>query len=201
VISDQFLRWYLPMYAAVYLGWIVWRSRFISRQIGKSPRVFGRSDSVYDYVGRWFTLIRVLVIVLIMIFVVSEDVYQRLVPIPYLEVNILRVIGLGLASIALVWIVLAQTQMGGSWRMGIDRNTTTALVAHGLFSRSRNPIYLGMMLMLFGLFLGIPNAVSLLMFVLSYVLMQIQVRLEEDFMTQTHGEEYRSYCQRVRRWL
>jgi len=134
------------MYAAVYLGWIVWRSRFISKQIGKSPKVFGRSDSVYDYVGRWFTLIRVLVLALIVTFVVSEDAYQRLVPIPYLEVNILRIIGLGLASIALVWIVLAQTQMRTSWRMGIDRNTTTVLVVHGLFSRSRNPIYLGVML-------------------------------------------------------
>lgn len=71
----------------------------------------------------------------------------------------------------------------------------------GVFSLSRNPIFLGMMLTLLGLFLVIPNALTLLAFVLGAVLIQIQVRLEEEFLGKTHGEEYAGYRRRVRRWL
>ena len=52
----------------------------------------------------------------------------------------------------------------------------------GVFGWSRNPIFVGMKITLLGLFLIIPNALILLAFVLGVVLIQIQVRLEEDFL-------------------
>ena len=58
-----------------------------------------------------------------------------------------------------------------------------------------------MMLTLFGLFLVIPNALTLLTLGLGVVLIQIQVRLEEEFLARTHGEEYTLYRTRVRRWI
>jgi protein-S-isoprenylcysteine O-methyltransferase Ste14 len=75
------------------------------------------------------------------------------------------------------------------------------LVRKGVFDLSRNPIFLGMMLTLLGLFLVIPNAVTLLAFVLGVVLIQIQVRLEEAFLSGAHGEDYADYRRYVRRWL
>ena len=71
----------------------------------------------------------------------------------------------------------------------------------GVFRFSRNPIFLGMMLTLLGLFLVIPNALTLLTLVMGVVLIQIQVRLEEEFLARTHGEAYIEYKQHVRRWL
>ena len=61
--------------------------------------------------------------------------------------------------------------------------------------------FLGMRLNLLGLFLVLPNAVTLVILVLGDVLIQIQVRLEEAYLSQVHGEQYQSYCQQVRRWL
>ena len=66
---------------------------------------------------------------------------------------------------------------------------------------SRNPIFLGMRLTLLGLFLILPNAFTLVVMVAGDLLMQIQVRLEEDFLTKTHGETYLNYCKRTRRWI
>ena len=63
----------------------------------------------------------------------------------------------------------------------------------GVFGLSRNPIFLGMMLTLAGLFLVIPNALTLLTFVTGVVLIQIQVRLEEEILARTHGGEYTEY--------
>lgn len=58
-----------------------------------------------------------------------------------------------------------------------------------------------MMLTLFGLFLALPNALTMLAFVLGVVLIGVQVRLEEEYLAQVHPEAYRDYRQRVRRWL
>jgi protein-S-isoprenylcysteine O-methyltransferase Ste14 len=57
-----------------------------------------------------------------------------------------------------------------------------------------------MMLTLLGLFLVMPNAVTLLVLCLGVMLIQIQVRLEEDFLSRAHGDDYADYRD-VRRWL
>jgi protein-S-isoprenylcysteine O-methyltransferase Ste14 len=75
--------------------------------------------------------------------------------------------------------------MGKSWRIGIDEERPATLVRQGVFGLSRNPIFLGMMVTLLGLFLSIPNAVTLLVLALGVVLIQIQVRLEEEFLSGT----------------
>jgi len=106
-----------------------------------------------------------------------------------------------LLLMSLIWTVVAQAQMGESWRIGIDEQNRTSLVQRGVFGFSRNPIFLGMMLTLLGLFLIIPNALTLLTFVMGVVLIQIQVRLEEKFLAETHGDQYAQYRKRVRRWF
>ena len=110
-------------------------------------------------------------------------------------------IGWGLLHGSLIWIFIAQLQMSDSWRIGIDQENETELVSKGLFSISRNPIFFGIIIADLGLFLVIPNAFTLLISVLSIYAVQVQVRLEEVFLAQVHGEEYAQYCKQVRRWI
>ena len=91
--------------------------------------------------------------------------------------------------------------MGESWRIGIDRDRTTELVQKGFYHWSRNPIFFGMRFTLLGLFLTLPSAAALAILTLGNALIQIQVRLEEEYLLRTHGETYRVYCQQTRRWL
>lgn len=91
--------------------------------------------------------------------------------------------------------------MGNSWRIGIDEENRPALVSTGVFSLSRNPIFLGMIGTLLGIFLIAPNAFTLLICFLGFVLIQIQVRLEEEFLEKTHGADYDKFRRVVRRWL
>jgi protein-S-isoprenylcysteine O-methyltransferase Ste14 len=74
-------------------------------------------------------------------------------------------------------------------------------VQGGLFAISRNPIFLAMRVTLLGLFLVLPSAATLSLLVAGEILMQVQVRLEEEHLASLHGAEYAAYCHRVRRWL
>lgn len=79
---------------------------------------------------------------------------------------------------------------------------TKKLVISGLYKYSRNPMYVGVMLMLIGEsvyynFSGLW-VYTLCIFIAFYlfILFFEEPRLRRDF-----GDEYRQYCQRVRRWL
>lgn len=196
------LRYLLPAYLIAYLTFaFFWRSFLVWKRTGVNPYVLGKTDNAHDFVGLLFRLTLAAIVAVVMINAVSSQVYQYLTPIFWLERQALKHIGLFLLAVSFIWTLLAQAQMGDSWRIGIDANTKTALVTHGVFRRSRNPIFLGMRVTLLGFFLILPNAMTFATLLLGEALMQIQVRLEEEYLRQTHGEKYQKYCQQTRRWL
>ena len=78
----------------------------------------------------------------------------------------------------------------------------TTLVTDGMFKITRNPMYLGMLLLLFGLsvFKGlIAGFIFLPLFALYITIFQIIP--EEEAMLNLFGEDYKSYSNKVRRWL
>ena len=118
-----------------------------------------------------------------------------------LSTRALAFVGWALLITSLIWLLIAQAQMGASWRIGIDDKRRTELVQHGLFTLSRNPIFLAMRINLGGLFLVFPSAITSTLLVAGEILMQVQVRLEEKHLTNLHGHVYDTYRAKVRRWL
>lgn len=201
-LSSEFLRYFLPVFFALYFGFcFVWRTVSVWRRTGINPLVLGKSDNVYDYIGKWFKATILMAGVSVAIFVISDDAYRYLVPIEFMERAVLRATGLFLLIFSFPWTFLAQVQMGNSWRIGIDQRRKSELVAFGMFRYSRNPIFLGMIMTIMGLFLVLPNALTLIVLVLGFVLIQLQVRLEEEYLTRVQGITYLQYCREVRRWL
>lgn len=195
------MKYFLPLYFIVYVAAaFVWRSYSVRKATGINPVVFKNSDSAHDFIGRLFKFLfaSIALVVLIHFF---PGIYEYTVPIPWLERTWLKWAGAGLMVLSLLWTVIAQYQMGESWRIGIDKEHRSALVQRGVFKVSRNPIFAGMMTTLSGLFLVMPNALTLLTTVLGVVLIAIQVRLEEEYLLKTHGEAYEEYKQNVRRWF
>jgi protein-S-isoprenylcysteine O-methyltransferase Ste14 len=199
---DEALRIILPAYLVAYFGIaFAWRSIAVWRRTGVNPYVLGKTDSAYDYIGVVFRLVFGLQAAAIMLFSFFRPIYGYTVPIGWLDLAIMKWSGLGLLFVSLAWTATAQIQMGNSWRIGIDKQNRTELVHKGLFTISRNPIFLGMRISLLGVFLIIPSAVTLLTLILGDVLMQIQVRLEEEHLGNLHGEAYADYRGNVRRWI
>lgn len=202
VTLENTLRFFLPIYLLIYLGVaFLGRSYLVWKRTGVNPYALGKGDTAHDFIGKVFRLTAVATIFVVFIFALVPQWYPYLEPITWLQQPEVVIVGLVLLLFSLFWIATAQMQMGNAWRIGIDQNHQTDLIEAGLFRLSRNPIFLGMRLNLLGFFLVLPNAVTLLILVLGDILIQIQVRLEEEYLTHAHGERYRAFCQRVRRWL
>lgn len=78
---------------------------------------------------------------------------------------------------------------------------SSALVTHGIYGYSRNPMYLGMLTILCGwaLYLGNLLALPCLPLFVAY-LTRFQIVPEERVMARLFGRPFVDYCQRVRRW-
>jgi len=193
---------YLLLYFIVFvLLAFVWRSLVVYFRTGINPFVLPSGDDTYGFVGRAFRAVVAATAVMNVVLVASTRAPRLLGAWPELQLRELALAGWILLGIALVLVCIAQAQMGNAWRIGIDRARATPLVSHGLFRLSRNPIYLAMRLMMLGQFCIVPAAASLTLLVAADLLMQVQVRLEEQHLAGLHGERYAAYRARVRRWL
>ena len=77
-----------------------------------------------------------------------------------------------------------------------------ALVTAGIYARTRNPMYLGGLVLLLGLALVLASPALLALWpVTALVLHYGVVRREEPYLERLFGEPYRAYRSRVRRWM
>ncbi|WP_426415000.1 methyltransferase family protein [Aestuariirhabdus sp. LZHN29] len=116
-------------------------------------------------------------------------------------------------SLTLGWGLVAigvGFDLGGLWRFIKARttinphrpHTTSALVVEGLYRFTRNPMYLGMLLLLIGWGLVLGSAVALLLPPLFALwLTRVQIVPEERVLGEKFGAPYREYLKRVRRWI
>ncbi len=78
----------------------------------------------------------------------------------------------------------------------------TTLVTGGFFRFSRNPMYLGMFLMLFGVAFLLGSLGALLPLLLFVLVIRYNFVLgEERFLEAAFGQQYLDYKSEVRRWL
>jgi protein-S-isoprenylcysteine O-methyltransferase Ste14 len=76
------------------------------------------------------------------------------------------------------------------------------LVSTGPFKFSRNPIYLGMFLILFGTAFLMGSVSALLVSLIFTLIINFTwISHEEKKMSEIFGEDWINYCSKVRRWL
>jgi protein-S-isoprenylcysteine O-methyltransferase Ste14 len=81
-------------------------------------------------------------------------------------------------------------------------NTSSSLVMSGVYAYSRNPMYLGLLLMLIGWAMFLSNALAFL-FLPAFILYmnRFQIEPEERALTSLFGQAFVTYKSRVRKWL
>lgn len=98
--------------------------------------------------------------------------------------------------------------IGALWQLRKYRTSTdplgtpSYLLTDGIFSISRNPLYVGYIAIVLGCALGSASYVALIFPILCYgVLRVVVIPLEEAALLRQFGTSYRDYQRTVRRWL
>ena len=84
----------------------------------------------------------------------------------------------------------------------IKVETASTVVDSGIFGYTRNPMYLGLFILLFCFGYFFQNIFSVLLsFAFVIYMNQFQIKPEERALEQLFGAEYVDYKQKVRRWI
>ncbi len=127
---------------------------------------------------------------------------SRLYPIPS---------GIGAVGEATGWFVVASgisllaVAAGLFKAKGTTVNPTKEpdkLVTNGIYRVTRNPMYLGMLMILVGFPLVVESLIGLIFPVIFFLLMdRVVIPKEEEMVEGVFGEAYREYKSETRRWI
>lgn len=102
----------------------------------------------------------------------------------------------------LILMLLAAHEMRRAQTTIIPHRDADKLVQSGIFSRSRNPIYLGDVMVLAGLILRFDAVLALpLVPVFLWILEKRFVIPEENRLRRKFRADFARYCQKTRRWI
>jgi protein-S-isoprenylcysteine O-methyltransferase Ste14 len=91
--------------------------------------------------------------------------------------------------------------VGDAWRSGIDQQSSPNLFVHAIYGRTRNPCFIAIMTGQLGFFLALPSVFSLVCLCVGVITLYRQALAEETALTETFGQVYTDYRNRVPRWL
>lgn len=124
-----------------------------------------------------------------------------LAPVSFLPLGVSLGVGIPLLVVGVGLFGWAQASLFGAGENPAPHTSTARLVTGGAFRRSRNPIYTGGTIGLFGLAVLLDTATGLGVVVLLGLLARSVALAEERYLEAKFGDEYREYRSRVRRWI
>jgi len=114
---------------------------------------------------------------------------------------ILNILGLLLVSIGFVLGLLALKAMKNSWRVGIKYEQKTDLVSSGIYRLSRNPYFLSYYILILGYLFIFPSIILFIFYLALVITFHFMILEEEDYLQNVHGEKYRAYKKKVKRYF
>ncbi len=110
--------------------------------------------------------------------------------------------GAALILVGLAFIVLARRELARGGQPTDPGLPTSKLVTTGVFSLSRNPLYLGVVCVVLGVTLAVNLPWLLVLLLPSLVACHyVLIAPEERYLVAQFGEAYRVYAATVRRWI
>lgn len=181
---------------AAYLAAFLVLTRRMARASGADPWLFSRAAGVQRWTALGFRAGFALLLVLPLVRLAVPRAPEALAAWP----PALSGLGLLLAVAGATLALAAQAHMGASWRIGAAADGVGRLVTDGPFAWSRNPVFLGQILLVWGVALaGDPVAMALALLVT--VAAVTQAAIEEEVIAEALGADYDRYRRRVNRWF
>ena len=140
--------------------------------------------------------------IIALMFIVIAYFLGRFVPLPLPVPGILRSIGLVLTFVGFLLGIGAFMEFRKARTTLDPHGSSKQVVTSGIYRFTRNPIYLGFLLMVIGLPLnsGLYWGIVMAPFYV-FIMNGLIIQHEEAYLERKFGETYTSYTSRVRRWL
>jgi protein-S-isoprenylcysteine O-methyltransferase Ste14 len=113
-----------------------------------------------------------------------------LVKFSYLPWTALRIVALLLTVGGIAAVAVARYQLGNSFTLSPQAR---ALVTHGIYAKTRNPVYIFSAIALAGLFLYMDRPIYLWSLLILVPLQFIRARIEARVLEEKFGDTYRQY--------
>jgi len=182
---------------------IAFKAIYLRVTTGINPIVVFRSEGAFRVVEAFALLALIGWVAEVVLHATHSrfDFFRERVGIALLQSPTIKILGEAIAISGVVIFVLAFFSFGDSWRIGIDKKTAGRLVTGGIFSISRNPIYVAFDLIFIAVFLMNGTWFFLIFALLGILAIHGQTLREETFLGQRYGEDYERYRKQTPRYL
>jgi len=191
----------LSLFLAYRTLWSFKKRKMLRHNGGDPEVIYDDKRPTQKFFASLSRLMSVFIVLLIVLHSAGVKDNFGFYPIDFLDNGTFNIIGFGLGLIGLLFCWRAQQKMGNAWRIGIDRQIKTELITSGIFQKIRNPTYSGLFLICIGSFMIFPTISLMVWVIVFYISIEFQVRIEEEFLTDTHGEHYIRYYQNTKRYI
>ena len=145
------------------------------------------------------TLIPPPIVTIVFLFVIffTKDIFRFSIELP----TLLGYITI-LAGLIIIFVAAKQFKAANTTINPTKPETASVLVSNGVFSYSRNPMYLGMLIIIIG-FSIIHNLIAIIVFMPLWIIYMINFQIipEEEAMKILFKEEFLNYSKKTRRWI
>ncbi len=129
---------------------------------------------------------------------------QKAFPLPtmFLETSVAFMVGVLFVMMGLIIAIPALIKFFQTKNTLITIKPANSLQTSGIYSVSRNPMYLGLLILYTGIAFLQNNLWALLFIpIVLWVVTKFIIVKEEKYLGRNFGSEYTAYCKKVRRWI
>lgn len=181
--------------------WLIKRKELLKTE-GIDANVLQKSTKPTQ---RYFSFLEKIMSISIVIIIILHAFYKDKIAITnyinLLDYHTFKIIGFTLGLSGLTICRIAQSTIGKSWRVGIDDNAKPGLIKNGIYKYMRNPTYTGLFILCVGIFTINPTILYSYWILVFFIMIDFQVRCEEEYLESKYGDEYLTYCKKTKRYL
>ena len=145
----------------------------------------------------FISFISFLWIPIMILYVVNAGSVNWFLEIPFLSDEIVKITGIAIIGIGFLIEILGMIEMGDKFRIYLPKGKTK-LVTTGIYHYIRNPLVLSIYMLVFGVFLVIPNLLMLTVFICNIYVYRRKIREEEKYyLLKIYKKEYEDYRKNV----
>ncbi len=118
------------------------------------------------------------------------------------RVGVMAAVVVSLAGLVIALLGMRSFRRVGTTLSPLKPQEASSLVEIGIYRHTRNPMYLGLALMLLAWAFALTSPMALVGPVLFVIwITRFQIIPEERILSRIFGAQYEAYCRRVRRWI